>query len=85
MAIHILLSDVLGKKHWTQADLIRATGIRPNTISDMYHEVSRSIKLDHLDLLCEALKCGVYDLLEREENKRPRTKYKSGQSKGNLT
>lgn len=34
--IRINLSTLLGKKRWTQADLARRTGIRPNTINDLY-------------------------------------------------
>lgn len=32
--IRILLSTRLGERRWTQADLARATGIRPSTIND---------------------------------------------------
>lgn len=34
--IRILLSTRLGERRWTQADLARATGIRPSTINDYY-------------------------------------------------
>ncbi len=37
--IKILLSRKLGELRWTQADLARKTGIRPSTISEMYHEL----------------------------------------------
>ena len=36
--VRILLSTRLGERKWTQADLSRMTGIRPNTISELYHE-----------------------------------------------
>lgn len=29
------LSRILGERKWTQAELARRTGIRPNTISDL--------------------------------------------------
>ncbi len=32
--VRILLSTRLGERRWTQADLARMTGIRPNTISE---------------------------------------------------
>ena len=35
--IRFLLSTKLGEAKWTQADLARATGIRPNTINEYYH------------------------------------------------
>lgn len=53
--VRILLSTRLGERKWTQADLSRMTGIRPNTISELYHEVATRISIDHIDLICEAL------------------------------
>ena len=38
--IRILLSARLGELRWTQADLARATGIRPATINELYHELA---------------------------------------------
>lgn len=63
--IRILLSTKLGELRLTQADLSRMTGIRPNTISDMYNEMAERISLEHLDLICEALNCDVTDILVR--------------------
>ena len=76
--IRILLSTRLGELRWTQADLARATGIRPNTIGELYHELAERISLEHLDLICEALGCEVSDLLVREPNKEPRTRRRTG-------
>ena len=50
--IKILLSRKLGELRWTQADLARATGIRPNTISDLYNDMAERVSLEHLDLIC---------------------------------
>ncbi len=66
--IRILLSAKLGELRWTQADLARATGIRPNTINEMYHELAERVSLEHLDLICEALGCQLSDLLVSEPN-----------------
>ena len=55
--VRILLSTRLGERKWTQADLSRMTGIRPNTISELYHEVATRVSIDHIDLICEALGC----------------------------
>lgn len=66
--IRILLSAKLGELRWTQADLARATGIRPNTINDMYHEFAERINLEHLDLICEALDCELSDLIVKVPN-----------------
>lgn len=65
--IRILLSTRLGELRWTQADLARATGIRPSTINDLYHEDTERVNLKHLDLICEALGCDLSDLLVRVE------------------
>ena len=74
MAIRILLSTRLGERRWTQANLARATGIRPSTIGELYHELAERVNLDHLDLICEALDCDITDILERVENEKPRVK-----------
>lgn len=41
--IRILLSTRLGERRWSQADLARATGIRPSTINDLYHEIAERV------------------------------------------
>lgn len=63
--IRILLSSRLGDRKWTQADLARKTGIRPTTISELYHELVDRVNLDHLDLICEALDCELDELIVR--------------------
>ncbi|MCL2563495.1 MAG: helix-turn-helix transcriptional regulator [Oscillospiraceae bacterium] len=78
MAIRILLSTRLGERRWTQINLVRATGIRPGTINDIYHEMTERISLEHLDLICEALECEVSDILVREKSTEPRVKTKNG-------
>ena len=80
MAVKILLSARLGERRWTQADLSRATGIRPSTIGELYNELAERVNLDHLDLICEALECDVSDILVRVKNDVPRVKSKSGKA-----
>lgn len=63
--IKILLSRKLGELRWTQADLARATGIRPSTINEYYHELTQRMNLDHLDLICDALDCDIDEILIR--------------------
>jgi len=70
--IRILLSAKLGELRWTQADLARATGIRPNTINEMYHEFAERINLEHLDLICEALDCQLDELIKRVPDSEPK-------------
>lgn len=61
--IRIYLSRLLGERRMTQADLSRLTGIRPNTISDIYNEIAERISIDHLDKICEALQCSLDELI----------------------
>lgn len=70
--IRILLSSRLGDLRLTQADLARATGIRPNTINELYHEISERVSLEQLDLICEALNCKLDELIMREPNSEPK-------------
>ncbi len=81
--IRIYISRKLGELRWTQADLARATGIRPSTINDLYHEMADRVSLDHLDLICEALGCDLNEILVRVDNKEPRTKSRSGSQPNN--
>lgn len=76
--IRILLSTRLGERRWTQADLARATGIRPSTINDYYHEMTDRVNLEHLDLICEALDCDLSELIIREQNTEVRVKSRRG-------
>lgn len=78
--IRILLSTRLGERRLTQADLSRMTGIRPNTISELYNELATRVSLDHLDLICEALGCELADLIVRTPNKESRVKTRTGAS-----
>lgn len=70
--IRILLSTKLGEIRWTQAELARATGIRPNTINELYHELVDRVNLEHLDLICEALDCKLDELIVRVPNETPK-------------
>lgn len=76
--IRILLSTQLGKRRWTQADLARATGIRPTTINELYHELAARVNLEHLDLICEALDCDLSDIIVREPNPDVRVNSRNG-------
>ena len=55
--IRILLSRKLGELRWTQADLSRATGIRPGTINEYYHEFAERVNLEHIDLISQCRTC----------------------------
>lgn len=72
--IRIMLSTRLGERRMTQSELARATGIRSQTINEMYHDFSDRVNLDGLDLICEALDCTLSDLLIYEPNEVRRVK-----------
>lgn len=72
--IRILLSTRLGERKMTQADLARVTGIRPNTISELYHELVDRVNLEHLDIICEALNCNLDELIVRVPDDNPKVK-----------
>ncbi len=77
--IRILLSSILGEKRITQAELSRATGIRPNTINELYHEYAERVSLEHLDVICKTLEVSLSDLMkyvpdDSAEAKKPRSR-----------
>ena len=49
--IRILLSTRLGERRMTQSELARATGIRSQTINELYHDFAERVSLDDLDLI----------------------------------
>ncbi len=61
--IRILLSTLLGERRMSQSALAKATGIRPNTISELYHELIDRVTLEHLDLICKTLHCDLNELM----------------------
>ncbi len=63
------LSKILGEKRLTQKELSELTGIRRQTISDLYHEINISIGVNNLDKLCEILDCSVAELIVYVPNK----------------
>lgn len=67
------LSRLLGERRMPQIELARLTGIRPNTINEMYHGFLERVSLEHLDLICEALECELEELIERVQNPVKRT------------
>lgn len=71
--IRIYLSRLLGERRWTQSDLAKATGIRPTTINEWYHEIIVRPNIDHIDKICEVLNCSISDLMEYVPNDTKRT------------
>ena len=66
--IKITLSRKMGELRVTQSELAMVTGIRSNTINDLYHNVAERVNLEHLDLICEALNCNLSEIVEFNPN-----------------
>lgn len=62
--IIIKLRSLLESKDMTQAELAKLTGIRPSTICDLCNNNAEFVRLDYLNRIIEALKCGLNDILE---------------------
>ena len=58
------LANLLTAAHMTQTQLARLTGIRPATITAMYHNTIQRYHSDNLDAICRVLGCTVGDLVE---------------------
>ena len=65
--IHIALRTLLERRNMTQSELAKLTGIRPSTICDLCNNNADFIKLDYLNRIITALKCGLNDVLIFEE------------------
>ena len=82
--VKIHLSKILGEMRMTQKELSLLTGIRPNTINEWYHEIAVSLRVEHIDRICEVLGCTVDELIEVIPNKTPKTgKYLIVEEHGN--
>jgi putative transcriptional regulator len=71
--IKINLSRILGERRTTQAELARATGIRPLTICHMYNEIIERVNLEYLDRICEHLNISLDELIEYIPNRQKKT------------
>ncbi|SDM42388.1 helix-turn-helix domain-containing protein [Sediminibacillus halophilus] len=63
MTVKLRLSELLGIHKMSQKELAQKTGIRPATISAIYHEQIKRIDIDHINSLCKVLKCEPGDLI----------------------
>lgn len=71
--VKIYLSRLLGERRMSQRKLSELTGIRPNTINEWYNEIAVSLRVEHIDRICEALGCSIDELIEVIPNKVPKT------------
>lgn len=68
--VRVHLSTLLGKKRWSVKQLSDVTGIRYNTVLDLYHEMALGVKFEHLEKICEVLECELSDLIEITHKKK---------------
>lgn len=69
MKLKIHVSEWLGKKKMTQKQLSDLTGIRPATVSALYHETVQRIETKHIEKMCEVFECQPGDLFTYEADK----------------
>lgn len=62
--IRIKLCELMGREKMTRKKLSELTGIRPNTIGDLYKEEIRKIDIQALDKICSVFQCDISDVLE---------------------
>ncbi|MCL5290648.1 MAG: helix-turn-helix transcriptional regulator [Firmicutes bacterium] len=62
--IRIKVSNLMGKYKMKNSDLAELSGIRPNTISELFYERIKRFDVEILNRLCKAFKCQVGDILE---------------------
>lgn len=62
--INIKLAELMGRHKLTRKALAEKTGIRPNTISDLWKGSSKRLDISNLNSICAALNCQPGDLLE---------------------
>ena len=67
--VRINLAVLLAQRKMRVQHLANLTGIRYNTLSDMYHEFTERISLEHIDLICRILNCTSGELIEHVPDK----------------
>ncbi len=61
--IKLFLSNLLSERKMTQAELAEKTGIRPSTISEIYHNNCTFLKIENIEKICRVLECELGDLI----------------------
>lgn len=58
------LSEIMGRKRMTIAEVSRLTGIGYSVVQRLYNDTVLSIEIANLDKLCRALDCTPSDILK---------------------
>ena len=61
--IEVKIRIRMAERDINQAQLAEKTGIRPNTINDLYHDMADRVSLENLEKICVALGCDLFDIL----------------------
>ena len=63
------LSGIMGRRRMNMAEVAREAGLTHVTVFRIYHEKTKTIELETLDKLCNALNCRIQDIFEHIPNK----------------
>ncbi|MBR1832382.1 MAG: helix-turn-helix transcriptional regulator [Ruminiclostridium sp.] len=66
--IRIRLKLLLNNAGVSQAELAKATGIRPSTICNLYNQNANFIKLENIYKICSFLNCRIEELFEMQDD-----------------
>ena len=61
--VKILLSTELGKQRMTIKRLSELTGVRIETLHELYHDLNDRVSLETLGKICEVLECEISDII----------------------
>jgi putative transcriptional regulator len=62
--INIKVAELMGRKRLNQKQVAEMTGIRPNTISSLWHGEAKRIEIWQMNELCKVLDCQPGELFE---------------------
>lgn len=65
----VMLNELLDNKGISQNQLAKSTGISVNTLRNLSHNRTSSVRFDILEKICIRLDCGIEDVLRVERNK----------------
>ena len=61
--IEVKIRARMGELKMSQTELSEKSKVRPNTISELYHDFADRISLDQLERICVALDCDLHEIL----------------------
>jgi putative transcriptional regulator len=62
--IRFKVGELMARHKMTQKAVAEVIGMRPNTVSQLWHGTVKRIDVDHIDSLCKLFKCQPGDLFE---------------------